>query len=49
MKKADILEILDELEADIQEMREEGETDLRTVLHYISSAKYNVRALEENE
>ena len=49
MNKADVLEILDELEADVQAMREEGETDLRTVLHYISSAKYNVRALEENE
>jgi hypothetical protein len=46
MKKEDVLDILDELEADVQAMREEGETDLRTVLHFISSAKYSVRALE---
>jgi hypothetical protein len=43
--KSKVLEILDELEDDVQSMREEGETDLRTVLHYISTAKYNVRAL----
>jgi hypothetical protein len=46
-KKEDVLEILDELEADVQAMREEGESDLRSVLHFISSAKYSVRALED--
>jgi hypothetical protein len=47
--KDKVLEILEELESDVQFMREEGETDLRTVLQYIRTAKYNVKALEENE
>jgi NTP pyrophosphatase (non-canonical NTP hydrolase) len=47
--KDKVLEILDELEDDVQAMREEGETDLRTVLHYISTAKYNVRALGDEQ
>lgn len=43
-----LLGILDELEDDVQSMREEGETDLRTVLHFISSAKHRLRAEIKN-
>jgi hypothetical protein len=44
--KEDILAILDGLEENVQSMREEGETDLRTVLYYIENAKRLVNALE---
>jgi hypothetical protein len=47
MIKENVLAILDGLEDEVQSMREEGETDLRTVLHYISNAKRLVTALEE--
>jgi hypothetical protein len=49
MKKVDVLGILNELEADVQALREEGETDLRTVLHLIDVTIRQVRALEETE
>lgn len=45
--KNQVLEILDELEGDVQAMREEGETDLRTVLMYIRNAVYKVKGLEQ--
>lgn len=43
---SDVLEILDELEDDIQAMREEGEMDLRTVLQYVRNARYRVKELD---
>ncbi|GIN22533.1 hypothetical protein [Siminovitchia fordii] len=42
----DVLEILDELEDDIQSMREEGETDLRQALTYVRNARYKVKDLD---
>lgn len=42
-----MIEILDELEDEVQDMRESGETDLRQVLVYIRNAQYKVRELEE--
>jgi hypothetical protein len=47
--KYEVLEILDELESDVQSMRENGETDLRSVLHLIDVAIRQVRAMEEPE
>jgi hypothetical protein len=47
MIKASVLAVLDALENEIQAMRESGETDLRTVLHYVDNAKRLVNALEE--
>jgi hypothetical protein len=44
--KEKVLEILSELEDDVQSMREEGETDLRTVLNYIRNAYYAVKKLD---
>jgi hypothetical protein len=44
--KENVLTILDGLEDEVQSMREEGETDLRTVLHFIHNAKKLVKALE---
>lgn len=46
MNKEHVLDILGELESDIQAMREEGETDLRTVLNYIRNAVYRVKELD---
>jgi hypothetical protein len=47
--KSAVIDILEELETDVQAMREKGETDLRTVLHLIDVYIRQVRALEENE
>jgi hypothetical protein len=47
MIKASVLAVLDALEDEIHAMRESGETDLRTVLHFIGNAKRLVNALEE--
>jgi hypothetical protein len=44
--KEEVLEILSELEDEIQAMREEGETDLRTVLNYVRNARYKVKELD---
>lgn len=38
MDKEKVLELISELEGDVQSMREDGETDLRTVLRYIRYA-----------
>lgn len=46
INKDEVIELLDELESDVQEMREDGETDLRTVLHLIDSTIRKTRALE---
>ena len=45
MNKEKVLMILEELEDEIQAMREEGETDLRTVLMYVRNAYYKVKEL----
>jgi len=47
LTKEDVLEILSELEDDVQAMREEGETDLRSVLNYIRNAQYKVKELNK--
>jgi hypothetical protein len=47
MLKSDVLDIIDDLESDVQEMRENGETDLRSVLHMIDVATRKIKALEE--
>lgn len=38
MDKDSVIEILDELYNDIQSMRENGETDIRSVLHRLDFA-----------
>jgi hypothetical protein len=43
VEKEKVIEILDELEDDVQHLREQGQTDLRTVLFFISNAKDKVR------
>ncbi len=45
MDKEKVLEIIRELEDDVQYLREEGETDLRTVLSYIRNAYYKVKEM----
>jgi hypothetical protein len=47
MLKSDVLYIIDDLESDVQEMRENGETDLRSVLHMIDVAYRKIKALGE--
>lgn len=42
MEKDKVIELLDELYNTVQELREEGNTDLRTVLYYIGKAKLKV-------
>lgn len=37
-----VLEILDELADTMQHMREEGEHDMRTVIHHIEEAKREI-------
>lgn len=49
MNKYDVLEILDDLYEEVQWMRENGENDLRTVLHKIDSATRKVREYKEEE
>jgi hypothetical protein len=44
--KQEVLDILYELEEQVAWMREQGETDLRTVLHYISKAYSEINKLE---
>ena len=47
MNKYDVIAILDELKEGLQTMRENGETDLRGVLHRIDIAIQDVKALED--
>jgi hypothetical protein len=47
--KEQMLKIIGELEDEVHAMREEGETDLRTVLRYIRNAYYKVKELKEDE
>lgn len=47
MEKGKVLELLGELRDDVQFMREEGDTDLRTVLHRIDMVISKVS--KENE
>ena len=49
VQKSDVLDIIDELEDGVQNMREEGETDLRSVLFKIDMAYRKVDALKEGE
>lgn len=44
--KEKALEIINELRDDIQSMREEGDTDLRTVLHRIGTAYNEIKKLD---
>lgn len=44
--KENVLEILSEPEDEVQDMREQGENDLRTVLIYIRNATYKIKELE---
>jgi hypothetical protein len=46
MKKEIVMMLLDELYDDVQSMREEGETDLRTVLHLIYETKMKITKSE---
>lgn len=46
VNKADVLAILDGLEAQVQYMREEGDTDLRTVLYHIRNAVKEARNID---
>lgn len=45
MEKDKVLEAINELEDEIQAMREEGETDLRTVLLYVRNVYYKVKEM----
>jgi len=45
--KEQVLEILDELTDEAQTMRENGETDLQSVLEYIRNAVYKVKELKQ--
>ena len=38
-----VLHVLTQLYEDVQSMRESGETDLRTVLHYIDNAEAKIK------
>lgn len=38
-----VLHVLAQLYEDVQGMREEGETDLRTVLHYIDNVEAKIK------
>lgn len=42
MNKDNAIKILNDLSDEVQDMRESGETDLRTVLHLIDEAKKKV-------
>lgn len=44
-KKEDVLEILDELQDEIQAMREENECDLDEIYMYVRNAVYKIREL----
>lgn len=45
MNKDDVIEILDELFESVQDMREQGEGDLRTVLNLIDKATKKIELL----
>ena len=42
----EMLNILDKLKVEVQEMREEGDGDLRTVLFFIEEAKKEVKDIK---
>lgn len=46
INKDDVFALLDGLEAQVQHMREEGDTDLRTVLYHIRNATKEARKLD---
>lgn len=44
---SDVLELIDELYGDVQNMREYGDSDLRTVLHWIEQLERQVKKLDK--
>lgn len=46
--KDEVLNLIEEMEIRIQEMREDGETDLRSVIYQIRDLYTNVSRLEED-
>ena len=47
VSKDEVLEVIIELENSVQDMRESGETDLRSVLFKISMAYDEIKSMEE--
>lgn len=45
MDKEQVIDILDELYDQVQDLRESGESDLRTVLHFIDNAASKINKL----
>jgi hypothetical protein len=45
LEREEVERILNNLHSDIQSLRENGETDLRTVLHYVDAALSEINNL----